>query len=115
MKKDWIAAEDRARARVVMHLVSAALDVPMAQINGDTRGHTETAARAIAYYLLRVAYGASLGRVAAAFGRDRSTVRSACSRLEERRDDPRFDRWIAALEAAAAAAPLPMIDAESAA
>jgi chromosomal replication initiation ATPase DnaA len=49
----------------------------------------------------------SLGRVAAVFGRDRSTVSHACRVIEGRREDPRFNRWLEALERAAAAAPAP--------
>jgi hypothetical protein len=44
--------------------------------------------------------------VAAALGRDRSTVTHACSIMEERRDDPAFDRWIDALEQVAATTPV---------
>jgi hypothetical protein len=48
-----------------------------------------------------------VGQTALAFGVDRSTVALACKRIEDRRDDPDFDTWMAALERSAAAAPVP--------
>jgi chromosomal replication initiation ATPase DnaA len=110
MKQTRNTGEDRARARLVMHLVAAALGVSVEQMQGDTRMRPETAARAVAYYITRTAFGMSLARVAAAFRRDRSTVAHACARLEERREDARFDRWMEALEASAMSAPMPMAE-----
>ena len=107
--------EDRARAQIVTSLVATALNVPFAQVNSDSRRKPESAARAIVYYIMRCAFGMSLGRIAAALGRDRSTVGIACHRLEDRRDDPDFDRWLASLEQAAVSLPLPICQAESAA
>ena len=60
----------------------------------------------VAMYLASVGFGMSLGRVARAFGRDRSTVRHACRVMEERRENPGFDRWMDALEASVAHAPV---------
>jgi chromosomal replication initiation ATPase DnaA len=100
--------EDRARAQVVTGLVATALNMPVAHVHSDSRRRPEAAARAIVYYVLRCAFEMSLGRVAAAVGRDRSTVRIACDRMEERREDPIFDRWLASLESAAASSPLPI-------
>lgn len=110
MKQTWDTGEDRARARLVMHIVAAALNVSVEQVQGDTRMQPEMAARSIAYYITRTAFGMSLARVAAAFGRDRSTVAHACARLEERREDARFDRWMEALEAACVSAPAPVAE-----
>jgi chromosomal replication initiation ATPase DnaA len=107
--------EDRARAQIVTALVATALNMHAAHVNSDSRRRPESAARAIVYYIMRCAFGLSLGRVAAAVGRDRSTIRIACDRMEERREDPNFDRWLASLERAAVSSPLPICKAESAA
>jgi hypothetical protein len=56
-------------------------------------------------YLTHIAFEMSLGRVAAAFGRDRSTVAHACHLMEERRDDCEIDAWLDALEIALKGAP----------
>lgn len=107
--------EDRARARMVTSLVATALELPADRVISRTRRQPEASARAIVYYIMRCAFGMSLGRVGAAMGRDRTTVGAACNRLEDRRDDPRFDRWLAALEQAALLSPLPVHEAEPAA
>lgn len=100
---------DRASACLAAGLASYALGVPQAEIIGDRRGSAEAAwARQVAMYLCHVAFELSLARVAAAFGRDRSTVAHACHTIEDRRDDDEFDAWIAALEAALRDAPEPM-------
>jgi hypothetical protein len=44
-------------------------------------------------------FGASLSACGHALARDRASVRHACAAIEDRRDDPRFDRAVAALEA----------------
>lgn len=99
---------DEALARLAMGLASFALDVPVEEIAVATRGSAQSAfARQVAMYLCHVAGGLSLSRVADAFGRDRSTIAHACHTMEDRRDDARFEDWIAALEAAFRAAPLP--------
>jgi hypothetical protein len=49
-------------------------------------------------YLAHVALGQPLTRVAAGFGRDRSTVAYACRRIEEQRDNAAFDAALAGLE-----------------
>ncbi len=104
--------EDRARAKLVTQLVAWALDIPAARITADARGARDGLARHIAYHVTRNAFGMSLSQVAAAFGRDRSTIQTGCTLIENRRDDIRFDRWIEALERAAASAPAPVLPAE---
>ena len=74
---------------------------------GNTRGSAEVAfARQVAMYLCHVAFELSLGRVAAAFARDRSTVAHACHLIEDRREDKAFEHWIDALEVALRGAPV---------
>ncbi|MEZ5938690.1 MAG: helix-turn-helix domain-containing protein [Hyphomonadaceae bacterium] len=60
-------------------------------------------------YLAHTAFGMSLARIGVAMGRDRSTVAHACHAIEDRRDDPSFDAWIARLEQAVRAAPQPPV------
>ena len=99
--------EDRARGVLAMALAGYALDVPSAAIADADRSTAAAFARKLAMYLAHVALGMSLGRAGQAFGRDRATIRHACQVIEDRRDDPRFDRWLEALEQSIAAAPAP--------
>jgi hypothetical protein len=99
--------EDRARGVLAMALAGYALDVPVSAIDDADRSTTAAFARKLAMYLAHVAFGMSIGRVGRAFGRDRTTVAHACHVIEDKRDDPRFDRWLDALERSAAAAPAP--------
>jgi chromosomal replication initiation ATPase DnaA len=90
-----------------MALAGYALDVPLAAIADADRSTAAALARNLAMYLAHVAFGMSLARVGSAFARDRTTVSYACKVIEDRRDDPRFDRWLEALERTIAAAPAP--------
>jgi len=90
---------DEARARFVRSLVSFIFGVEEAKINAATRSNARAAfARQVAMYLAHVAFELSLSRVASAFGRDRTTVSYACHLIEDRRDDPGFDRQLDELE-----------------
>ena len=62
----------------------------------ETRGAAPLA-RQVAMYLVHVELGVTQTRIAAAFGRDRSTVGHACLAIEQRRDDPAFDDMMEAL------------------
>lgn len=101
------ALEDQARGLLAMSLASYALDVPLALMSDVRRSPAAAFARKVAMYVAHTGMGMTLGRVAAAFGRDRSTVASACRAIERQRDDPQFNRWLEALEHSAAAAPAP--------
>jgi hypothetical protein len=57
-------------------------------------------ARHLAIYLQHVAFGASISACARFFDRDRTSVRHACARIEDARDDPHVDIALAALESA---------------
>lgn len=64
-----------------------------------TRGQAKIAlARQVAMYLAHVACGLSLTDTGRLFGRDRTTVAHACGVIEDRRDDPVFDRALDLLE-----------------
>lgn len=82
MKRKERSARDRARADVAVAMAAGAM------------------------YIAAVGFGMSYARVAAALGRDRSTVQHACRVVEDRRDDPAFDMWIDALEVTASRAPV---------
>ena len=49
-------------------------------------------------YLAHVACGLTLTEVGHLFARDRTTVAHACSRVEDRREEPLFDRALQLLE-----------------
>lgn len=102
------ALEDRARAQLAAAVAAFALGVRSEDILGPTRGAAEAAfARQVAMYLAHVAFEMSLARVAAAFGRDRSTVAHACHAIEDRRDAVAFDGWLEDLEGMLREAPKP--------
>lgn len=101
-------ARDEAAARLAAGLASYALGVPLDDIVKPRRGSSGAAfARQVAMYLCHVGFELSLARVAAAFGRERSTVAHACHVIEDKREDETFDDWIAALEAMLCEAPPP--------
>jgi chromosomal replication initiation ATPase DnaA len=60
-------------------------------------------ARQIGMYLAHVAGGLTMAETGRLFARDRTTVAHACAVIEDRRDDPAFDRTLAILEFALAA------------
>jgi len=101
-------ANDEAAARLSADVAGYALRVSAADVLSASRGSAEVAfARQVAIYLCHVGFEFSLARVAAAFGRDRSTVAHACHAIEDRRDDAQFDLWIGSLEAMVQDAPRP--------
>lgn len=102
------ARRDEAAARLAAGVASYGLEVPVEEIIDPCRGSAPAAfARQVAMYLCHVSFELSLGRIARAFGRDRSTVAHACHQIEDRRDHPGFDDWIAALEGMLREAPAP--------
>jgi len=71
---------------------AAVVGVPLAAIATPRRCAKRVAqARQLAVYLHHVVLGASVSDCARQFARDRATVRFACARIEDRRDDPAFD------------------------
>lgn len=93
-------AEDAAKARLAADIVAFSLSKQGADMLAEGKGAPGLAfARQVAMYLCYTGFELSLARVAVAFERDRSTVSHACHRIEDRRDDPAFDRWIESLEA----------------
>lgn len=89
-----------ARAADAQIAVSSALNVALEELLAPTRRAPHVArARQVAMYIARVACGLSIAEVASSFGRDRSTAVYACRVVEDRREDPRFDQWLADVEA----------------
>lgn len=75
-----------------------------ADLHHTTRGRAKVAqARQVAMYLAHVACGLSLTATGRLFGRDRTTAAHACTVVEDRRDDPLFDRALDLLEWAVSA------------
>jgi chromosomal replication initiation ATPase DnaA len=54
--------------------------------------------RQIAMYVCHVALQIPLHEIGTGFGRDRTTVSHACHVVEDRRDDPAYDEFVAAVE-----------------
>lgn len=105
-------AQDATAARLAVDVTAYALKVSAQDVIDGGRGTAHVAmARRVAMYLCHVAFELSLQRVAEAFARDRSTVAHACHLIEDQRDDPRFDDWLATLEAMLRTAPPPALSA----
>jgi chromosomal replication initiation ATPase DnaA len=85
---------------------AGAMEAPLEEVNGDSRSDRSVLARQVAMYLASAGFGLSYARVAQACGRDRSTVAHACRVVEEKREEPAFDNWVAALEMLAANMPV---------
>jgi hypothetical protein len=74
------------------------------ELHRISRGRAKVAlARQVAMYLAHVACRLSLTDAGKLFNRDRTTVAHACAVIEDRRDDPLFDRALDLLEWAVAA------------
>jgi len=99
---------DRAAAAFVTSMVAMATGIPAREIASPTRARAPAArARQMAMYLAHVGYAWPMSRVAAAFGRDRTTASHACHRIEDLRDDPDFDARIGVMETCLRQAPEP--------
>lgn len=99
-------SDDIARARLAQSAAAYMFGVSQSEVEAPTRRSRDAClARQVAMYLTHVAFELPLGRVALAFGRDRSTAAHACHRIEDRRDDARFDACLEALEESLRTAP----------
>jgi chromosomal replication initiation ATPase DnaA len=88
------------RARLAESAVSTIAGIAVKTIRQRSRGRAPVAqARASAMYLTHVSFGISLTATGRAFGRDRTTVRHACARIELMRDDRDTEFSLSALEA----------------
>ena len=90
----------------VVQLVASSTGVGAKEIASARRQNADAArARQVAMYLTHIAFEWPLGRVATAFGRDRSTISYACRRVEDLREDVGFDKVLQRLESCVRAAP----------
>jgi len=101
------AARDRAKAALVVHLVALATGERPRDILQPTRAQSAAArARWLAMYLCHVGFSLPMMRVAAAFGRDRTSVSHAIHEVENWRSEAAFDRALSALETCVACTPV---------
>ncbi|MFN4041960.1 MAG: chromosomal replication initiator DnaA [Brevundimonas sp.] len=90
-----VGQADRIKADLAVHLVAAAFGVPAERMM--VRGRAEPVAchaRRVAIYLVHVTYGWTLERVGHVFRVNRATAGAACRWVEDRRDEPDFDRAV---------------------
>jgi hypothetical protein len=94
------ARRRRSRTRrLIEGAVAQVFGVAADDLDLPTRGRARVAfARQVAMYVTHVSCGLSMTDVGALFMRDRTTVAYACMVVEDRRDDPIFDRVIELLE-----------------
>ena len=80
-------------------LVSETFHVPEQELRAPSRRAAPVArARQVCMYLMNVALGMTFVEVGRALGRDRTTAAHAARRVEDQREDPRFDALIDRLE-----------------
>lgn len=83
----------------IEHAVGRVFGIADRDLRRATRGRAHVAlARQVAMYLAHVGCGLSLTETGRLFARDRTTVAHACGVIEDRRDDPIFDRVLDLLE-----------------
>lgn len=83
----------------IEHTVAGAFEIEPELIRLPTRGQARIAlARQVAMYVAHVAGKLTLSDVGRMFERDRTTVAHACMVVEQRRDDPDFDRAVELIE-----------------
>lgn len=96
-----IMARRQLAERLSESCAAAWRNVPTESLRLPTRCSAEiAAARQTAIYFVHVFFAANLTRAGQVFGRDRTTARHACSRIEDLRDDRRVDRAFDLLEPA---------------
>jgi chromosomal replication initiation ATPase DnaA len=87
--------------RIIENAAAAEFGVAVADLRARTRSVAAAAlARQAAIYVAHVALGLTYSDAGRLFGRDRTTAAHACRVVEERREDPRADAQMQALEAA---------------
>ena len=79
---------------------AASLAITPSQIAARPRNQRVARARQIAIYLAHVGFGLNYTHLSETFARDRTTIRHACCRIEDARDDLRLDRALDRLETA---------------
>ncbi len=85
--------------RLIEAAIGDVFGVTHADLSAPSRGKAPVAlARQAAMYVAHVSCGLNLTDVGTIFGRDRTTVAHACAVIEDRRDDPVFDRALELME-----------------
>ncbi len=100
------AGPDRSRLAAIL-VAEIARNFRVRQTGILAPGRTvarEALARHVAMYLAHVVFGWTYADIAVRFGRHRTCVNYACARIEDRRDDARFDARILKIERRIAAA-----------
>lgn len=88
----------------LIDITAALFDVPGKELRRPGKTSLDVSrVRQIAMYVAHVVLGLSMGEVGRGFGRDRTTVMHACHLVEDMRDDPEFDRYVATTERVAIA------------
>lgn len=88
-----------AERTAIEYAVTQVFGIGVGELGRATRGEAKVAlARQVAMYLAHVGRGHSFTEVGRQFARDRTTVAHACGVIEDRRDDPVFDRTLELLE-----------------
>ena len=95
-----IALPKRSHAALCGAAAAACLAIPQSHIAAKPRTQRVARARQMAIYLAHIGFGLNYTHLGEAFGRDRTTVRHACFRIEDARDEIRFDRALDYLEGA---------------
>lgn len=101
--RHWPSVAGREEISRLCRLVRQ-LTGEMVQLTGDRslvrrdNRRTECHIRQIAMYVCHVELGIPMSDIGPCFGRDRTTVGHACQVVEDRRDEPAFDEFVAALE-----------------
>ncbi|MEM1376984.1 MAG: helix-turn-helix domain-containing protein [Pseudomonadota bacterium] len=88
-----------AMCDALLDLLSEILEVPSSMLRSSTRSSASVArGRQIGMYLAHTCLGLPMSHVASGFSRNKSTVVHACHTIEDMRDDPTFDAFIARQE-----------------
>jgi chromosomal replication initiation ATPase DnaA len=91
----------RSHAALCGAAAAASLAIAPDEMAASRRGTQRVArARQIAIYLAHVGFGLNYTHLGQAFGRDRTTIRHSCFRIEDARDHVSFDRALDLLEGA---------------
>ncbi len=89
---------------IIEHVVAQVFGVDVRELRKGTRGRASVAlARQAAMYLAHAGCGLGMKDAGRLFARDRTTVAHACGVIEDKRDDPVFDRTMDLLESAVVA------------
>lgn len=91
----------RLLARLINQMLASGARVSAENLLKSERGEANISrARQVAVYLMHTSLSLTYGDVSRIYGRDRTTIAHSCRVVEDLRDDPEFDAWIAELEAA---------------